>query len=151
MTIRDFEAKDFDRIMEINNASYESPAPKKFVLDSINNGHAWVAIEDENVVGFLIGLLKHGTPYVNNVAVAVEHRGKGIAKQLFGKFEALFGMNQKPENKIFWLQVEASNPAQKLYFNLGYRVIWVDQNYYGWAKHALCMFKSARPLAELPR
>jgi [ribosomal protein S18]-alanine N-acetyltransferase len=151
MVIRDFEAKDFDRVMEINNASYEFPATKKFVLDSITNGHAWVALEDDKIVGFIIGVMKHNTPYVNNVCVDSEYRGQGIAKQLFVKFEALFGMNQKPENMIFWLQVQSDNPAQKLYFDLGYRVGWIDLNYYGWAKHALCMYKSARPLADFSR
>lgn len=148
MAIRDYEPKDFERIVEINNASYTDPAPKKFLLDSIEKGHAWVAVEDEGVIGFLIGYVKNGTPYINNVSVDPEYRNKGIAKELFIKFEERFGANQQPEKKLFWLQVDSSNPAQKLYFDLGYRVGWVDQNYYGWAKHALCMYKSARPLSE---
>jgi ribosomal-protein-alanine N-acetyltransferase len=148
MVIRDFEAKDFDRVMQINDASFDAPATRKFVLDSITDGKAWVAIEDDVIVGFLIGKMKHNTPYVNNVAVDPAYRGKGIAKLLFAKFEELFGMNQKPESTIFWLQVQSDNPAQKLYFDLGYRVGWVDPNYYGWAKHALCMYKSSRPLAQ---
>lgn len=148
MTIRDYEAKDFESIVEINNVSYEQPAPKNFILDSIEKGHAWVSVEGDKVVGFLIGYVKNGTPYINNIAISPYFRKNGIATQLITKFEELFGMNQKPETKLFWLQVDSSNPAQKLYFDLGYRVGWVDQNYYGWAKHALCMYKSARPLSE---
>ena len=151
MVIRDFEAKDFERIIEIDKLSYETPTPKQFVLDSILGGKAWVAVEDDQIIGFIIGKVKHGTPYVNNVCLAPDHRGKGYAKLLFGKFEEVFGMNKNLEDRVYWLQVDSSNPAQKLYFDLGYRVGWIDQNYYGWSKHALCMYKSARPIVDFTR
>lgn len=151
MQIRDFEAKDFDRVMEINDASFTAPATRKFVLDSIDKGQAWVMVDGETVIGFLIGYMKNGIPYVNNVAVVAEYRKQGIAKKLFEKFEERFGKDQKPESKMFWLQVESNNPAQKLYFDLGYRVGWVDENYYGLANHALCMYKSVRPLVNVAR
>ncbi len=148
MVIRDYEAPDFPFIMEIERNSEEVPAPQEFVLTSIENGRAWVAIEGDEIVGFIIGKLKHGIPYVNNVAVSKDHRNKGIATRLFSKFEEYFGAGQKPENKIFWLQVNANNPAQKLYFDLGYRVGWIDEHYYGDCKHALNMYKSTRPIAN---
>src|SRR6185437_9422285 len=146
MTIRDFVMQDFAKVMEINDKYQDVPAPKSFVLESIEKGHAWVSEENGEVIGFIIGKIKHGAAYINNVTVEPAHRGKGIATKLIKQFESVYGMNQKPENIFFWLQVDANNPAQKLYFDLGYRVYSVDENYYGKGKHAICMAKSARPI-----
>lgn len=142
--IREFQMSDFDRVIELNNKSPYSPAPKWFVLESIERGRTWVYVQDDKVVAFIIGKIKNDVPYINNIVVDEGHRGKGIATKLIKRFEESFGSEQKPENKSFWLQVDNDNPAQKLYFDLGYRVYWVDENYYGPGKHALCMHKSAR-------
>jgi ribosomal protein S18 acetylase RimI-like enzyme len=143
--IRDFEMQDFERIIEINNSSFEYPQSKSFLLENIEKGRAWVFVEREEIVGFLIGKYKNDTPYIHTIAIDIAHRGKGFATKLIKKFEEFYGTNQKVENRQFWLQVQNDNPAQKLYFDLGYRTCWVDENYYGRTKHALCMFKSARP------
>jgi ribosomal protein S18 acetylase RimI-like enzyme len=154
MVIRDYKESDFHSVISINQESFAQPEPIEFVQASIENGRVWVAVSDEvnvqnpagveKVVGFLISKFKHSTSYVNNVAVLSEYRHKGIAKKLFEKFEEFYGSLQTPEVKIFWLQVRANNPAQKLYFDWGYRVTGFDEHYYGRNEHALCMYKSAR-------
>ena len=145
MYIRDYEVSDFERIKELNKAGFEVPAPDAFLLTSIEAGHAWVAVENETVVAFIIGRNKFDVPYINNLVVDKAHQKKGIATSLIKKFEDTFGKNQKSYNKIYWLQVEIDNPAQKLYFDMGYRVNAVDESYYGPGKHALCMYKGTRP------
>jgi ribosomal protein S18 acetylase RimI-like enzyme len=148
MNIRPYEMTDFRAVSELNKQGFEKPSPDSFLLESIEQGRAWVAVEQDAVVGFLIGKLKNNTPYVNNVVVAKAHQRKGIATKLFAKFEEHYGATQKPANKMFWLQVDADNPAQKLYFDLGYRVGWINEHYYGANSHALCMYKSARPFSN---
>jgi ribosomal protein S18 acetylase RimI-like enzyme len=149
MYIRDYEPLDFGRISKLNKESNTPAEPDSFVLESIERGRAWVAVEGEEIIGFLIGLLKHGIPYVNNVTVSEKHRKQGIATKLFTKFETHYGAEQRIENRKFWLQVKADNPAQKLYFDLGYRVGWVDEHYYGRNVHALCMYKSNIPFSSI--
>ena len=144
MAIRDYKESDFHSVIEVSRQAFEHPDPIEYTQRSIENGRVWVAIEDDEVVGFLISKLKNSTPYVNSVAVLPAFRGKGIAKKLFEKFEEFYGFQQKSEVKIFWLQVRTNNPAQKLYFDLGYRVTGFDEHYYGQNEHALCMHKSAR-------
>ena len=144
MAIRDYKESDFHSVIEASRQAFEHPDPIEYTQRSIENGRVWVAIEDDEVVGFLISKLKNSTPYVNSVAVLPAFRGKGIAKKLFEKFEEFYGFQQKSEVKIFWLQVRANNPAQKLYFDWGYRVTGFDEHYYGRNEHALCMYKSAR-------
>ena len=144
MVIRDYKESDFHSVISVSRQAFEHPDPIEYTQRSIEDGHVWVATEDNEVVGFLISKFKHSTPYVNNVAVLSEYRHKGIAKKLFEKFEEFYGSLQTPEVKIFWLQVRANNPAQKLYFDWGYRVTGFDEHYYGRNEHALCMYKSAR-------
>ena len=144
MVIRDYKESDFHSVIEVSRQAFEHPDPIEYTQRSIENGRVWIAIEEDEVVGFLISKLKNSTPYVNSVAVLPAFRGKGIAKKLFEKFEEFYGFQQKSEVKIFWLQVRTNNPAQKLYFDLGYRVTGFDEHYYGQNEHALCMLKSAR-------
>ena len=144
MAIRDYKESDFHSVIEVSRQAFEHPDPIEYTQRSIENGRVWIAIEEDEVVGFLISKLKNSTPYVNSVAVLPAFRGKGIAKKLFEKFEEFYGFQQKSEVKIFWLQVRTNNPAQKLYFDLGYRVTGFDEHYYGQNEHALCMHKSAR-------
>jgi len=145
--VRDYKEEDFASIRSIDELSFVDPEPEWFLKKAIEKGKAWVFEEDGKIQGFLVGKIKHDSPYVHNVVVKKEFRNKGIAAALFSKFEEHYGAAQKPENKMFWLQVNCNNPAQKLYFDLGYRICSVDENYYGSGEHALCMYKSARPLA----
>ena len=138
--IRDYEEKDASGLCAVNFVCYEHPEPDLDLLDTIKRGKAWVSAKPEHgVTGFIVGRIKHGLPYVHNIAVLPECRRLGIGKTLMEKFEGFFG--ERIRYKGFWLQVNADNPAQKLYFDLGYRVESVDENFYGTGKHGLCMFK----------
>jgi ribosomal protein S18 acetylase RimI-like enzyme len=146
MLIRGYKPSDFKRINDINQLSFDCPQPEMLLQAEADRGHTWVAEEEGIVVGFVVGKIKLGNPYVSCIAVAYEHRGKGIATKLLEAFEKDYEGLQKPGNKVFWLQVSADNPAQKLYFDLGYRVESIDSNYYGDYKDALCMYKHVKPI-----
>lgn len=149
MLIRKYTDEDFKQIFIIDQLSHEWPTPELLLMSQAEKGQTWVAEDNGTIVGFLIGKIKHELPYIYDVAVMYTHRKQGIATKLFEVFEKTFGEFQKPENSLFWLQVEANNPAQKLYFDLGYRVTLVDENMYGNGRHGLCMYKSARPVSDL--
>jgi ribosomal protein S18 acetylase RimI-like enzyme len=146
--VRDYKEEDYLSIRSIDELSFADPEPEWFLREALEKGKAWVFEEDRKIQGFLVGKLKHGLPYIHNVSVKKEFRNKGIAAALFSKFEEHYGAAQKPENSAFWLQVSCNNPAQKLYFDLGYRVGFVDEHYYGQNDHALCMYKNSRPFAS---
>ena len=148
MLIRKYTDEDFVWVNNINQLSYDFPIPELLLSAEIEKGQTWVAVKNDIVIGYLIGKIKHGVPYVYAITVAYTHREQGIATKLFEEFEKGFGGLQKPENKRFWLQVADDNPAQKLYFDLGYRVGYVDEDFYGMTKHALCMYKSKRPFSH---
>lgn len=145
MIIREYKESDEGDVLFINNQCHKKAQPDADLLEVINSPKAktWVAVDyDGDTVGFIIGTIKHGMPYIYNVAVLSESQGKGIGKSLIATFETHF-YNPKA-SYVAWLQVNTNNPAQKLYFDLGYRVDSVDDNFYGNEQHAICMVKHSR-------
>ena len=145
MLIRPYKESDFIDIKSINELSHEIPSPSMLLRAEADQGKTWVAEIDGVVFGFIIGKLKHSKPYVYNIAVSQAYRKQGIATELMKTFEEYYSKLQKKGNNCLWLQVNTNNPAQKLYFDLGYRVGYVDEDFYGAGKHALCMYKSSVP------
>jgi len=137
MRVRAFSRKDIPAILNINKLCHNKPQPDNDLLEIIDRGDVWVAEEDDKVIGFLIAIYREG-PYVFNVAVLPEHRGKGAATGLFRQFEIYY----KPDG-FYYLYVDYRNPAQKLYFDLGYRVVGIKKDFYGSGENALTMVKYA--------
>jgi len=70
------------------------------------------------VVGYLLMTLKNGSPYVNQVAVHSGYRGIGLGVELLSYAETVYA-DKNLDSKNIWLEVEANNRAQTLYFNHG--------------------------------
>ena len=135
MTIREYETEDLRDVFSINKICHSKPQPNLGLLEQIHKGQIWVAVEDDKVVGFLLSTYKEG-PYVYNVAVLPEFRSKGTATGLFNMCHEFYkGMG------FIYLYVDATNPAQKLYFDLGYRVTSIKEDFYGYKQNALVMVK----------
>ena len=126
-------------INEINQMSFEYPSPTMLLESEIDHGRCWVAVDHEMVVGFLVSKILYGVPYVYNVAVASSYRNNGIATQLFKKFEEHYKLFSGRDN--YWLKVDENNSAKNLYLKLGYKVDWIEPDFYGKGKNALCMSK----------
>lgn len=101
--------------------------------------HAWVYEMKHNgeMIGYILTEMKEGEVYLTQVAVLLEHRGYGIATKLIHTAEN----DHAPFHDIMWLQVQSDNPAQKLYFDLGYRVTKVEKDLYAPGKNGLRMEK----------
>lgn len=86
------------------------------------------AVEGEQVVGYvgLMYVLDEG--YISNVAVAPEHRRRGLARQLLAELERRCRALQLA---FMTLEVRASNtPAIALYESRGFRQVGRRKNYY---------------------
>lgn len=87
-----------------------------------------VAVENGEVVGYVGSQAVLNAADIMNVAVAPEHRRKGIARLLLLQLEE--EMRQKDVCSLT-LEVRVSNlPAQALYEELGYREVGRRPNYY---------------------
>lgn len=143
--IRPFRAPDALPIYTLNRNCHKYAQPNIELLAVIKNGETWVAELDGKVVGFLIsritqvGLGGQGRVNIYNVAVDEQFRGKGIATELFKACHDFY----KGQEYIY-LHVDVNNPAQKLYFDLGYRASEIKRDFYNEGEHALVMWKSLR-------
>jgi ribosomal protein S18 acetylase RimI-like enzyme len=133
--VRESGMQDLPAIFSINKQCHAKPQPEDALQAVMFRGKTWVAEVNGEVVGFLIAYLK-GLPYIFNVAVLPQYRGKGFATELFKRFQQFY---RQPTS---YLEVDSGNPAQKLYFDLGYRVTEVRRNYYGPEQDALVMVKN---------
>jgi ribosomal-protein-alanine N-acetyltransferase len=125
---------DLDRVMAINHASFRHPWSADLMRREML--HQWSTVllavddgpESEEVRGFIVYWTVHDEMHVLNVAVAPEHRRRGIARALMREAEA---RGRRRGTRLVTLEVRRSNaPAIALYRVLGYRVVGVRPNYY---------------------
>jgi ribosomal-protein-alanine N-acetyltransferase len=125
---------DLDRVMVINSESFEHPWSADLMRRELF--HEWSTIllaveqgpDSEGVLGFIVFWVVHDEVHVLNVAVAAEHRRRGVARALMGE-AALRGRARGA--RLVTLEVRRSNgPALALYRALGYREVAVRPRYY---------------------
>ena len=77
--------------------------------------------------GFAIVTERGGCPYLWSIAVRLEIRGQGAGRGLLDEIETHY--RQQGAQRIE-LTCKIDNPAQKLYFDAGYRAFRVAPRYY---------------------
>ena len=100
----------------------------------------------EEITGFLVARVKQHMGYIMSVDILPEHRRKGIGAKLMYAAEEHY---QKLGLKKIYLEVAVINPAQTLYFKLGYRVTGFRQRYYEDQSACLVMTKLLDPLDHM--
>lgn len=104
----------------------------------IRNNPTWVIEEGGGINAVLVSEISENRPYVWSVCTSPAQRGRGYAKTLLEEFEKHY----KAEGYThFWLHVRTENPAQKLYFDCGFRVASFERNLYGVGAHGMVMRK----------
>lgn len=125
---------DLDAVMVVNHQSFAHPWSADLIRRELL--HDWstilLAVEDgpegEAVMGFIVFWLVHDEVHVLNVAVAAEHRRRGIARALM--VEAA-DRGRARGARLVTLEVRAGNAAAiALYHQLGYRDVAVRPRYY---------------------
>jgi len=128
-----YKREDFDRVMEISDACYSGDycPPRQTMADMVSVSDVCVARIDEvelghSLVGFAI-IKNVFQPYIWNIAVDPAYQRRGIAGNMLREIIKRYTLNK--DTKIL-LHVDATNPAQKLYFDYGFRVVSVEENYF---------------------
>jgi ribosomal-protein-alanine N-acetyltransferase len=125
---------DLDRVMVINHASFRHPWSADLMRREML--HDWstvlLAVDGspgvEEVQGFIVYWTVQDEMHVLNVAVAPEHRRRGVARALMREAEA---RGRRRGIRLVTLEVRRSNEAAiALYRKLGYRMVGVRPNYY---------------------
>ena len=119
-----------EKILDIELDSFESQncwPTVKFDVGEINNdvGSNWVYLQHANLLGYMFGWIIKGDYHINNIAVKVSARRKGLAKKMIDNI--IFS----PRIKNVYLEVSRLNEsAIRLYEKIGFRENGVRKKYY---------------------
>ena len=124
------EEKHIDGVCKIEKECFPIPWSKASFLKELKNKHAiyFVAVEDDEVVGFggMWHIINEGN--ITNIAVDEKHRRKGIATGIIDKLlETACDLDMIG----LTLEVRVSNTAARtLYEKIGFRMEGIRKEYY---------------------
>jgi ribosomal-protein-alanine N-acetyltransferase len=130
--LRKLELRDLAAIETIERQSYPTPWSRSMFASELAKPSS-ISLgafepESEELVGYLIISRYVDAWHVMNVAVAREHRRRGIARTLLDR---LFEVTGNDERRGYTLEVRVSNEgAIKLYEQLGFHARGVRRGYY---------------------
>ena len=130
MILEKMNASHVAQIAQLEKICFSDPWSERSVASELENKlSCWlVAMEGEQVAGYIGSQTVCGETDMMNVAVHPDHRRKGIAETLI---LALIAQLKAMESHCLTLEVRASNaPAISLYEKLGFSEIGRRKNYY---------------------
>ena len=128
---------DLPALHHINESSFveeERPSRTEF-YSMITTSDVFITSLD-SPVGFAIVHTLGASPYLWHFAVAPRQRGQGLGRELLNYIRDYY---RAKDCKEIRLHVRPDNPAQKLYFDVGYRVYRIAKDHYASGKDALMM------------
>ena len=129
---RKLKLRDLNAIEEIEQTSYPTPWSRSMFASELAKPSSIclgaVEAEKEELVGYLIISRYVDAWHVMNIAVAPEHRRRGIARSLM---ERLFEVTARDARRGYTLEVRVSNEAAiRLYEELGFKTRGIRRGYY---------------------
>jgi [ribosomal protein S18]-alanine N-acetyltransferase len=128
--IRTLQLRDLSAIEEIERRSYPTPWSRSMFAGELAKSSSICigAFEDERLLGYLIVSRYVDAWHVMNVAVAGDHRRRGVASDLL---YALFDLTSEDDRRGYTLEVRVSNAgAIALYERVGFERRGVRRGYY---------------------
>lgn len=145
INVREAKISDFDEVYEIEKLCFVEPYSEadlkhEFTDNPVNK--IFVAIDENQVVGFIDFLITFNSSTIMQIAVKKEYRRQGIATKLLEKMFQSFPRENDDIVEFSTLEVRESNiAAQELYKSCGYEVITVKKHYYKDGENAVYMLK----------
>jgi [ribosomal protein S18]-alanine N-acetyltransferase len=147
--LRRLTARDLDAIEQIEHRAYPTPWSRSMFAGELSkpNGICVGAFQGDAMLGYLIVSRYVDAWHVMNVAVDVDHRGRGIARTLL---QHLFEATSLDRDRGYTLEVRVSNaPAIHLYESLGFVPTGLRRGYYTDNREdALIMWRDHEPAAD---
>lgn len=147
MLLRDFQPADLETLHRIDQGcfppgvSYSAEELKAFI--SHRNSKTWVAEDDREIIGFLIGQkMRDGTMHVITIDVAEGWRRRGVGAALMDAAEE-WG-RARGLTLVSLETAEDNHPAQAFYKKRGYLKLGRVEDYYANGAAAWVMGKRLR-------
>jgi ribosomal protein S18 acetylase RimI-like enzyme len=114
-----------------------------YLKDGLSKGEIYVALDEQSgcvgYVWFAVDSMFYKFPYLKNIAVKEDQRGKGIGKTLLSYYE---DTAFKLAKKIFITTSDFNTRAQKLYKEVGYKQVGIIPDLYKRGVSEYLMMKS---------
>jgi ribosomal protein S18 acetylase RimI-like enzyme len=134
MILSNPKVEEYVECLNINRECFDltERAPDGIFLNRWDNGVIFIAYggstsRGNRIIGFAVVTNQNGTPFLWVIAVRPDSRRHGVAGRLLEEIQDWAVSNSKPKIE---LTVKSTNPAQKLYFDAGYRVVKFLRGYY---------------------
>ena len=139
--IREMQIDDLDQVMEIERENFSVPWTENGFFTFLFRQDALflVAVENEEILGYIGILMVPDDGDITNVAVKKSRQGEGIGKLLI---EGMIEASGKQGVRNIFLEVRKSNaPAIHLYEKYGFVTEGVRKNYYDLPKEDALVMK----------
>jgi len=141
-TIRPMVFADLPQVTQLENVIFPDPWSQQSFAESLREERVgcWVAVNDGQVIGYMVTLWVVDEVHILNLAVSDEFRRQGIASQMLVNLE---NHAKKHGTKHFWLEVRSGNlGAQAFYGKWGFMAVGERKSYYRNGEDAVVMAKN---------
>jgi ribosomal-protein-alanine N-acetyltransferase len=149
--LRRLTPRDLDAIERIEHRAYPTPWSRSMFAGELAkpNGICVGAFQGEVMLGYLIVARYVDAWHVMNIAVDVDHRGRGVARAML---RHLFEATLADRERGYTLEVRVTNAvAIHLYESLGFVATGMRRGYYTDNREdALIMWRDHDPLTDDP-
>ena len=144
-----YKSTDFERLWEISDRCYtgDERPPHDIMKNMVEVCDVFLAKEtfpgfgrdpdEDGIIGFAL-VRTSGNPYVWSIAVDKDFQGRGVGGNLLREIIKKYTLQKA---LCITLHVHEDNPAQKLYFDYGFRMRDVVKYYYA-PKNGLLMIRT---------
>jgi ribosomal-protein-alanine N-acetyltransferase len=128
ITMRRMLADDLAAVEALEQQLFSAPWSRMAFLQELADHEAFVAVDEEEIVGYICAWQVLDECSITNVGVSPRHQRRGIGRMLVN---FILEHMQQAGCTICFLEVRAGNtPARELYTAIGFEVIGLRKKYY---------------------
>lgn len=142
--IRAMRFEDLDAVCAIEHNVFPNPWPRVFFERDLESSNtvAFVALSDEQIIGYAVGACVDVELHITNIAVAAEYQRCGIGYSLLTEMEKVA---IERGSTFAYLEVRTSNDAAiSMYKKYGYDILYTRKRYYIDGDDAYVMHKELK-------
>jgi ribosomal-protein-alanine N-acetyltransferase len=135
-----YTSDDIDRLYELEKVSFSRVFRwlKCDFVAALKDCDTIQGVYNNRIAGYVLGEVESDAGHIVSLTVDPAYRRMGFGSKLMEAAEVFY---KKKGMKKIRLEVHLDNPAQILYFNLGYRVNGFKPKYYANGSPAIVMVK----------